>query len=104
MLAAIDERRFDDYQHLLVDRAEEARMRREALACCVACHNPLLATEDAFQFCPYERARQHERISAMVNRAPPALARSGERQRRSRARSVRRARRHSTMTGACGRG
>jgi hypothetical protein len=41
-----------------------ARVRRDALAYCVECRNPLIATEDGFQFCPYQRAGQHEKIMA----------------------------------------
>lgn len=71
MSAALAEGRFDDYQRLLFERIEQARVRREALACCIECRNPLLATEDGFQFCPYERARQHARIARLCCRAPP---------------------------------
>ena len=39
-----------------------ARIQREALAYCIECRNPLVATEQGFQFCPYERARQHEKL------------------------------------------
>jgi hypothetical protein len=39
--------------------ARLARVRRTALAYCIECRNPLLATEYGFQYCPYERARQH---------------------------------------------
>jgi hypothetical protein len=46
---------------------ELARIRRAALACCIECHNPLLATEDGFQFCPYERAGQHVKVSQARN-------------------------------------
>jgi hypothetical protein len=41
-----------------------ARVRRDALAYCGECRNPLIATEDGFQFCPYQRAGQHEKIMA----------------------------------------
>jgi hypothetical protein len=41
---------------------ELARVRRDALAYCVECRNPLVATELGFQFCPYERAGQHEKL------------------------------------------
>jgi hypothetical protein len=48
---------------------ELARVRRDALAFCVDCHYPLIATEQGFQFCPYDRARQH---CQGVARAQPA--------------------------------
>jgi hypothetical protein len=38
-----------------------------ALAYCVDCRNPLLATEYGFQFCPYERAGQHAKVSRARN-------------------------------------
>ena len=43
---------------------ELARIRREALAHCIECRNPMLATEHGFQFCPYERAGQHKKVMA----------------------------------------
>lgn len=43
---------------------ERARILREALAFCIQCHHPLVATDLGFQFCPYERAGQHEKIKA----------------------------------------
>jgi hypothetical protein len=52
-----------------------ARVRREALAYCVECRNPLVATEQGFQFCPYERAGQHEKLRRAlfeVSEAPVA--------------------------------
>jgi hypothetical protein len=42
--------------------ARIARERRAALAYCIECQNPLVATEYGFQYCPYERAGQHEKI------------------------------------------
>jgi hypothetical protein len=45
---------------------ELARVLREALAYCVECHNPLVATEQGFQFCPYERAGQHEKLRRAI--------------------------------------
>ena len=39
-----------------------ARVRRDALAYCIECRNPLLATEPGFQFCPYDCAGQHEKL------------------------------------------
>jgi hypothetical protein len=42
---------------------ELARVRRAAVAYCIECRNPLLATEDGFQFCSYERAGQHAKVS-----------------------------------------
>ena len=42
-------------------------MRRGALAFCVDCHYPLVATEYGFQFCPYERAGQHAKVSRARN-------------------------------------
>jgi len=41
---------------------ESARIRRDALAYCIECRNPLVATEQGFQFCPYQRAGQHEKL------------------------------------------
>jgi hypothetical protein len=63
---------------------ELARVRREALAYCVECHNPLLATEDGFQFCPYERADraaapsfgQHAKVKAAVHKAKLVVVKS----------------------------
>jgi hypothetical protein len=46
---------------------ELARVRRDALACCIDCRNPLVATELGFQFCPYERAGQHAKVSRARN-------------------------------------
>jgi hypothetical protein len=46
---------------------ELARVRRDALAFCVHCHYPLVATEQGFQFCPYERAGQHAKVSRSRN-------------------------------------
>jgi hypothetical protein len=48
--------------------ARIARERRAALAYCVECHNPLLATEYGFQFCPYERAEQHSKVKALLRK------------------------------------
>jgi hypothetical protein len=45
---------------------ELARVRRDALACCIECRNPLIATQAGFQFCPYERAGQHEKLRRAV--------------------------------------
>lgn len=45
---------------------EHARIRREALAFCLECHYPLVATDLGFQFCPYERARQHAKVKDEV--------------------------------------
>ncbi|HTQ24569.1 MAG TPA: hypothetical protein VMI09_07720 [Candidatus Binataceae bacterium] len=53
---------------------ELARIRRDALAYCVECHNPLVATEQGFQFCPYERARQHEKLRRALDELSPAPA------------------------------
>jgi hypothetical protein len=39
-----------------------ARIRRDALAYCIECRNPLVATEQGFQYCPYERSGQHEKL------------------------------------------
>jgi hypothetical protein len=38
-----------------------ARVLRDANACCIDCHQPLIAAETGFQYCPYERAGQHEK-------------------------------------------
>jgi hypothetical protein len=45
-----------------------ARVRRAALAYCIECRNPLLATEYGFQFCPYARAGQHPKVTAAMRR------------------------------------
>jgi hypothetical protein len=53
--------------------ARLARVRRAALAYCIECHNPLIATELGFQFCPYQRAGQHEKLRrALFQFKPPA--------------------------------
>jgi len=70
MLAAWEESRMEDYQRLSKERAALEKVRRDALAYCIDCHNPLLATEYGFQFCTYERADraaapsygQHEKV------------------------------------------
>jgi hypothetical protein len=46
-----------------------ARVRRDALAYCIECRNPLLATEYGFQFCPYARAGQHPKVKAALRKA-----------------------------------
>jgi hypothetical protein len=43
-----------------------ARVRRDALAYCIECRNPLVAAELGFQFCPYERAGQHAKLKAAL--------------------------------------
>jgi hypothetical protein len=43
---------------------ERAKIRREALAFCIECHYPLVASETGFQFCPYERTGQHAKVKA----------------------------------------
>ena len=48
-------------------------MRREAIAFCIECRNPLIATEHGFQFCPYERAGQHDKLKRARRSAKPAL-------------------------------
>jgi len=46
---------------------ELARVRSEALAYCVECRNPLIASEYGLsQFCPYERAGQHEKLRRAI--------------------------------------
>jgi hypothetical protein len=70
MLAAWDENRMGDYHRLGAERAATAKVLRDALAYCIECRNPMLATEYGFQFCPYERADraaapsygQHEKV------------------------------------------
>lgn len=47
--------------------ARIARVKREALAYCIECRNPLVATDDGFQFCPYGRAGQHEKLQRALN-------------------------------------
>lgn len=69
MLAAAEEGRMDDYHRLAKERAEIEKVRRDALAYCIECRNPLLATEHGFQFCPYERGRQHEKLIAALRKA-----------------------------------
>ncbi|HVB80803.1 MAG TPA: hypothetical protein VNE82_12765 [Candidatus Binataceae bacterium] len=51
--------------------ARIARVRREALAYCIECRNPLLATEQGFQFCPYERAGQHDKVRRELSSQSP---------------------------------
>jgi hypothetical protein len=74
------------YDDGLVDerrrRAElerDARDRRAALACCIECRNPLLATEYGFQFCPYERAGQHPKVMAALRKAELVVLRGSRR-------------------------
>ena len=45
-----------------------ARERRAALAYCIECRNPLLATDQGFQYCPYERAGQHAKVKRAIRR------------------------------------
>ena len=48
-------------------------MRRDALAYCIECRNPLLASEyGVSQFCPYERAGQHEKLRRAREQSSPA--------------------------------
>ncbi|HVA83647.1 MAG TPA: hypothetical protein VNF28_01980 [Candidatus Binataceae bacterium] len=68
MIAAWEEDRMDDYHRLSKERAALEKVRREALAYCTECHNPLVATEHGYQFCPYERAGQHAKIKAALRR------------------------------------
>ena len=50
-----------------------ARVRRDALAYCIECRNPLLASEyGVSQFCPYERAGQHEKLRRAREQSSPA--------------------------------
>jgi hypothetical protein len=75
MLAAFLEDRMDDYHRLSAQLEEHSEMRREALAFCVECHNPMIATEYGFdQFCPYERAGQHAKLKRARASAKPALS------------------------------
>ena len=64
---------------------ELARVKRDALAYCVECRNPLVATEQGFQFCLYQRAGQRESYGARFlnrpRRSVPRLSRSTARQR-----------------------
>jgi hypothetical protein len=69
LLAAWDEDRLDDYLRLREERARVAGIRRDALAYCTECQNPLLAAEYGFQFCPYERAGQHPKVKAALRKA-----------------------------------
>jgi hypothetical protein len=50
-----------------------ARVRREALAYCIECRNPLVATEQGFQFCPYERAGQDEKLRRALSESTKVL-------------------------------
>lgn len=52
---------------------ELARVKRDALAYCVECRNPLVATEQGFQFCPYQRAGQHEKLRRALFESAEAL-------------------------------
>jgi hypothetical protein len=49
-------------RHRRGELIELASVRRDALAYCIECRNPLVATEYGFQFCPYERAGQHDKL------------------------------------------
>jgi hypothetical protein len=53
---------------------ELARVRRDALAYCIECRNPLVATEQGFQFCPYQRAGQHEKLRRALFEETPVAA------------------------------
>jgi len=78
ILAAWEEDRMRDYHGLVAEHAAVAKVRRDALAYCIECRNPMLATQDGFQFCPYERAdrgtllpyRQHEKVKQARAKAP----------------------------------
>jgi hypothetical protein len=50
------------------EMARLARISRAALAYCIECRNPLVAGEYGFQFCPYERAGQHEKVKAALRK------------------------------------
>lgn len=75
MLTALQEGRIDDYHRLNGQLEERSEVLREALALCVECHNPMIATEHGFdQFCPYERAGQHEKLKRAHASAKPVLS------------------------------
>jgi hypothetical protein len=57
---------------------ELARIRRAALAYCIECRNPLVATEYGFQFCPYERAGQHAKVARSQHQVMAGRARARE--------------------------
>jgi hypothetical protein len=71
---------------------QRARVLRDALAYCVECRNPLVATEQGFQYCPYERAGQHEKLrrAADHERAHGAIVTLDREAARWRRRSARR--------------
>ena len=72
-LAAWEEDRMDDYHRIAQERAATAQALGDALACCIECRNPLLATEYGFQFCPYERAGQHPKVKSALHKAELVL-------------------------------
>ncbi len=74
-LTALQEGRTDDYHRLSGQLEERSEVHREALALCVECHNPMIATEYGFdQFYPYERAGQHEKLRRARASAEPVLS------------------------------
>jgi len=81
----------DDFVRVTKERAELERERREALAYCIECRQPLLAAARGFQYCPYERAGQHPKLKRAMDAAKPALSIVNARKqtRRARARHVR---------------
>jgi hypothetical protein len=60
-----DDRLLERLRRAELDRLD--RIRRGALAYCIECRNPLLATERGFQFCPYARAGQHPKVKAALD-------------------------------------
>jgi hypothetical protein len=75
MLTALQEGRTDDYHRMSGQLEERSEVHREAVALCVECHNPMIATEHGFhQFCPYERAGQHEKLKRARTSAKPVLS------------------------------
>ena len=73
MVAAWEEDRMEDYHRLAQERAAVAKVRRDALADCIECHSMLLTTEYGFQYCPYERERQHAKVIAALRKADLVL-------------------------------
>jgi len=75
MTAAFLEDRIDDYHRLSGQLEERAEVHSEALALCIECRNPMIATEHGFdQFCPYERAGQHQKLKRARASAKPVLS------------------------------
>jgi hypothetical protein len=68
IFASLEENSLSHYHALCEAQAELERERRSALAYCIECRNPLVATPAGFQYCPYERAGgdQHAKVKQAI--------------------------------------